>query len=89
MEIKGIRGTDKRCYVVDLQGMTPRDANYMGDEYHTCLLRHELITIYNREKSINHAKEMMKEADKLLEEEKNQRSPKVEEGKEMTDEQKK
>lgn len=32
---------------------------------------------------------MMKEADKLLEEEKNKRSPKVEEGKEMTDEQKK
>lgn len=86
MEIKGIRGTDKRCYVVDLQGMTPRDANYTGDEYHTCLIRHELITIYNREKSINHAKEMMKEADKLLEEEKDKRSPKVEEGKEMTDE---
>mgnify|MGYP005727919047 CR=1 FL=1 len=89
MEIKGIRGTDKRCYVVDLQGMTPRDANYMGDEYHTCLIRQELITIYNREKSINHAKAMMKEADKLLEEEKDKRSPKVEEGKEMTDEQKK
>jgi hypothetical protein len=31
----------------------------------------------------------MKEADKLLEEEKNKRTPKVEEGKEMTDEQKK
>jgi len=45
-----------------------------------------LISIYNRDKSINHAKEMMKEADKLLEEEKNKRSPKVEEGKEMTDE---
>jgi hypothetical protein len=32
---------------------------------------------------------MMKEADKLLEEEKNKRTPKVEEGKEMTEEQKK
>mmetsp|Transcript_9417 Transcript_9417/g.14413 ORF Transcript_9417/g.14413 Transcript_9417/m.14413 type:complete len:129 (-) Transcript_9417:2443-2829(-) len=31
VEIKGIRGTDKRCYIVDLQGMTPRDANYLGD----------------------------------------------------------
>ena len=89
VEIKGIRGTDKRCYVVDLQGMTPRDANYLGDENHTCLIRHELIDIYNRDKSINYAKEMMKEADKVLEEEKNKRSPKVEEGKEMTDEQKK
>ena len=32
---------------------------------------------------------MMKEADKLLEEEKNKRTPQVEEGKEMTEEQKK
>jgi len=31
VEIKGIRGTDKRCYIVDLQGMTPRDANFLGD----------------------------------------------------------
>ena len=69
--------------------MTPRDANYLGDEYHTCLIRPELIDIYNREKSINHAKEMMKEADKVLEAEKDKRTPKVEEGKEMTDEQKK
>jgi protein TIF31 len=28
VEIKGIRGTDSRCYFVDLQGMTPRDSNY-------------------------------------------------------------
>lgn len=39
VEIKGIRGTDKRCYIVDLQGMTPRDANYLGEENHTCLVR--------------------------------------------------
>ena len=39
-----------------------------------------------RDKSLNHAKEMMIEADKLLEEEKNNRQPKVEEGKEYTDE---
>ena len=73
MEIKGIRGTDKRCYIVDLQGMTPRDANYLGDEYHTCLIRQELINAFMRDKSLNHAKEMMIEADKLLEEEKNSR----------------
>ena len=53
--------------------MTPRDTNFMKDDYHTCLIRQELINIYNRDKSINHAKEMMKEADKLLEEEKNKR----------------
>ena len=39
VEIKGIKGTDKRCYIVDLQGMTPRDINYPGEENHTCLLR--------------------------------------------------
>jgi len=48
VEIKGIRGTDKRCYIVDLQGMTPRDANYLGDENHTCLLRQELLLIYQK-----------------------------------------
>ena len=46
VEIKGIRGTDKRCYVVDLQGMAPRDANYLGPEHHTCLVRKELLTLY-------------------------------------------
>jgi hypothetical protein len=39
VEIKGIKGTDKRCYIVDLQGMTPRDVNYLGEDNHTCLLR--------------------------------------------------
>jgi len=39
VEIKGIRGTDKRAYVVDLQGMTPRDVNFLGEENHTCLVR--------------------------------------------------
>jgi protein TIF31 len=46
VEIKGIRGTDKRKYIVDLQGMTPRDANWLGDENHTCLLRQELLLMY-------------------------------------------
>ena len=45
-EVKGIKGTDKRNYLVDLQGLTPRDANYLGEEYHTCLLRPELLLIY-------------------------------------------
>jgi protein TIF31 len=46
VEIKGIRGTDKRCYFVDLQGMTPRDANFQGEDYHTCLVRQELLSLY-------------------------------------------
>lgn len=45
-EVKGIKGTDRRSYVVDLQGMTPRDANYKGDDFHACLVRHELISLF-------------------------------------------
>lgn len=52
VEIKGIRGTDKRCYLVDMQGMTPRDTNYLGEENHTCLVRQELITLYQRHLSV-------------------------------------
>jgi len=46
VEIKGIKGTDKRNYLVDLQGMTPRDANFEGSDCHTCLLRPELLMLY-------------------------------------------
>ncbi len=46
VEVKGIKGTDKRNYLVDLQGLTPRDANYLGEEFHTCLLRPELLMIF-------------------------------------------
>jgi hypothetical protein len=46
VEVKGIKGTDKRNYLVDLQGLTPRDANYLGDDFHTCLLRPELLMIF-------------------------------------------
>ena len=46
VEIKGIKGSDKRNYVVDLQGLVPRDANYLGDDSHTCLVRPELIALH-------------------------------------------
>lgn len=46
VEVKGIKGTDKRNYIVDLQGLTPRDANYKGEDFHTCLLRPELLIIF-------------------------------------------
>ena len=36
IEVKGIKGSDRRYYVVDLQGLVPRDANYKGEEFHTC-----------------------------------------------------
>ena len=86
MEIKGIRGTDKRCYIVDLQGMTPRDANYMGDENHTCLIRQELLILYQRQKNLESAKAKMEEFEKELEKEKAEKEPKIEEGKEPTEE---
>lgn len=47
IEVKGIRGTDKRCYLVDLQGLTPRDMNYPDPtDHHTCLLRPELLLLF-------------------------------------------
>ena len=45
-EVKGIKGSDNRYYLVDLQGLAPRDANYKGEDNHTCLLRHELVANY-------------------------------------------
>jgi hypothetical protein len=61
VEVKGIKGTDKRSYLVDLQGLTPRDANYKGDDFHTCLLRPELLMMYQRTKNIDYASSKMQE----------------------------
>lgn len=46
IDVKGIRGSDKRRYVVDMNGLTPRDANYIGDDFACCLVRPELISLY-------------------------------------------
>lgn len=70
VEVKGIKGTDKRNYLVDLQGLTPRDANYKGEDYHTCLLRPELLLLYQRTKNIEYAQGKIAEYNKALEEEK-------------------
>jgi len=86
VEIKGIRGTDKRSYFVDLQGLTPRDANYIGEEYHTCLVRQELLILYQRSKNFDYAKEKMEEFEKEIDAEKKDKMPKIEEGKEPTEE---
>lgn len=87
IEVKGIRGADKRAYIVDLQGLTPRDANYIGDEFHTCLLRPELLALYQRAKSRDYATGKMKEFVKELES-KREPEPKAKEGEELTEEQK-
>jgi len=70
VEVKGIRGTDKRCYLVDLQGLTPRDMNYPDPEaHHTCLLRPELLLLFQRTKNIEFATGKMAEFNKQLAEE--------------------
>jgi hypothetical protein len=68
IEVKGIKGTDKRNYLVDLQGFTPRDANYKGEENHTCLLRPELLALFQRTKNIEYARDRVKEYEKREEE---------------------
>lgn len=43
-EIKGVRGTDKKKYLIDLMRIHPRDANYKDiDKETTCVVREELI----------------------------------------------
>ena len=59
-EVKGIRGTDKRKYLLDLIGLTPRDANFLGEENSSCRLRPELVIIYQRTKQLEHANEGIK-----------------------------
>jgi hypothetical protein len=71
VEVKGIRGTDKRCYLVDLQGLTPRDMNYPDPEaHHTCLLRPELLLLFQRTRNIEFATSKMSEMPKIEEEKK-------------------
>ena len=49
--------------------MTPRDANFIGPEYHTCLVRQELLVLYNRHMSLQYAKEKMVPFEKEIDEE--------------------
>lgn len=76
VEVKGIKGTDKRSYLVDLQGLTPRDANYKGDDFHTCLLRPELLMMYQRTKNIDYASTKMQELQKQIDLEESQAAAK-------------
>lgn len=40
IEVKGIRGTDRRKYMLDLMRLSPRDLNYPDIKEHaTCVLR--------------------------------------------------
>ena len=88
VEIKGIKGADRRSYVVDLQGLVPRDANYVGEDIHTCLVRPELISLFQRSKNMEYATDRIKDFSKKLDDERIANEPKPEEGKELTDDQK-
>lgn len=60
-EVKGIRGSDKRKYLLDLLRLTPRDANFKDESgLCSCLLRPELLLIYQRTKNIEYAQEIFK-----------------------------
>jgi hypothetical protein len=46
-DIKGVRGTDRRKYLIDLMRVHPRDANYPEPTQQTsCLIRSELIQLF-------------------------------------------
>jgi hypothetical protein len=47
-EIKGIRGTDRRRYIIDLMRLNPRDYNYPDPISNSCcLIREEAIKVFN------------------------------------------
>lgn len=62
-EVKGIRGSDKRKFILDLARLSPRDANWVGenDEYLCCLIRPELISHFVTAKNLQNAKEHIKQ----------------------------
>ena len=69
IDIKGIRGTDKRKYLLDLVRLTPRDSNYLGKKHTNWLVRPELVRIYQKTKDIEYASNKLAEIDKLEPEE--------------------
>ena len=66
----------------------PRDANYIGDDFHTCLVRPELINLYQRAQSMEYASEHIKAFSDKLDTERIAAEPVAKEGEDLTDEQK-
>ena len=75
-EIKGIQGSDKRRYLIDLMRLSPRDMNYPDENKHSaCLLRYEAIHLYKNYKQVQefkqnqclNQKDILKEIEKLIE----------------------
>lgn len=62
IEVKGIRGSDRRNYVLDLMRLSPRDLNYShSTDHQCCTLRHELIANYALAKKFEEADIKVKE----------------------------
>jgi protein TIF31 len=66
IEVKGILGSDKRMYLLDLLRLSPRDLNYADDALHQCcVLRPELVqnfyvqSAFEKLKGVNEAKEQL------------------------------
>lgn len=87
VEVKGIRGTDDRCYFLDLVRLTPRDCNYSGKENTFTTLRPELLLIYNEH--LQHIELQRRKLEKKLKEEKEQGKEKGEGKEEKNKEQEK
>jgi len=54
VDTKGIKGSDSRKYILESMRVTPRDSNFIGDDYALCLLRPELIEHYQQYVSRDH-----------------------------------
>lgn len=64
IDIKGIRGTDKRKYLLDLVRLTPRDSNYLGKKHTNCLVRPELVRIFQKTRDIEYASNKLADFEK-------------------------
>ena len=60
-EVKGIKGTDSRKYLLDLIRMLPRDANFNEPWDQDRLLRRELLMIKQRKKNLAYARSKMED----------------------------
>ncbi|EAR84624.2 translation initiation factor, putative (macronuclear) [Tetrahymena thermophila SB210] len=61
IEVKGIRGSDRRKYILDLMRLSPRDVNYSGNSDNLCCtLRNELISNYVLSKNFEAANNQLK-----------------------------
>lgn len=72
LDTKGIKGSDKRMYFLEALRMTPRDSNYIGENFSLCLFRPELLEQYQQIMQNKFIEGKMKEiiADKPAEESK-------------------